>query len=190
LPYRSSAQITYALTTTLIFKVKGRLYVALYLSILLYGSKISCLLEDLFNRLCHFHHRCAQTMGRITIAHLIRNRISSISLLKRFLLRMDRPRRRMPFTHAPRIIVTCWVDNPRPRGCPTKKLGPNSDTETFEHVGTRGSDLGEERPSTSNRIFGIARDCDWSKSMACCLCFLSAERNKRNTDLPTTRHLG
>jgi hypothetical protein len=31
----------------------------------------------------HFHHRCARTMCRITIAHLIRHRISSASLLQR-----------------------------------------------------------------------------------------------------------
>jgi hypothetical protein len=64
-------------------KVKGSVYVALCLSILLYGSEIWCLREDLFNRLRHFHHRCARTMFRITIAQTIRHRISSASLFKR-----------------------------------------------------------------------------------------------------------
>jgi hypothetical protein len=64
-------------------KVKGSVYVALCLSILFYGSKIWCLRVDLFNRLRHFHHQCARTMCRITIAHKIRHRISSASLFKR-----------------------------------------------------------------------------------------------------------
>jgi hypothetical protein len=64
-------------------KVKGSAYVALCLSILLYASKIWCLREDLFNRLRHFHHRCARTMCRITIAQTICHRISSASLFKR-----------------------------------------------------------------------------------------------------------
>jgi cytosine/uracil/thiamine/allantoin permease len=34
-------------------KVKGSVYVALYLSILLYGSEIWCLREGLFNRFSH-----------------------------------------------------------------------------------------------------------------------------------------
>jgi hypothetical protein len=61
-------------------KVKGSVYVALCSSILLYGSEIWCLREDLFNRLRRFHHRCARTMRRITIAHTIRHRISSARL--------------------------------------------------------------------------------------------------------------
>jgi hypothetical protein len=48
-----------------------------------YTSEIRCLREDLFKRLRHFHHRCARTMCRITIAHTIRLRISSASLFKR-----------------------------------------------------------------------------------------------------------
>jgi hypothetical protein len=67
-------------------KVKGSVYVALCLSILLYGSEIWCLREDLFNRLRHFHHRCARTMCRITIDHTIRHRISSASLFKYLLI--------------------------------------------------------------------------------------------------------
>jgi hypothetical protein len=63
-------------------KVKGSAYVALYLSILLYGSEIWCLREDLFNRLGHFHHRCALSMCRITIANTIRHRISCAPLYK------------------------------------------------------------------------------------------------------------
>jgi hypothetical protein len=64
-------------------KVKGSVYVALCLSILLYGSETWCLRDELFNHLRHFHRRCARTMCRITIAHTIRHRISSASLFKR-----------------------------------------------------------------------------------------------------------
>jgi hypothetical protein len=111
-------------------KVKGSAYVALCLSILLYGSEIWCLREDLFNRLRHFHHRCARTMCRITIAYKIRHRISSASLFKRLLiepidayynrrlLRWTGYVARMPLTRASRKMLTSWVDNPRPLGCP------------------------------------------------------------------------
>jgi hypothetical protein len=64
-------------------KVKESVYVALRLSILLYGSEMWCLWEDLLNRLRHFHHRRARTMCRITITHAIWYRISSASLFKR-----------------------------------------------------------------------------------------------------------
>jgi hypothetical protein len=64
-------------------KAKGSAYVAFCLSILPYGSEIWCLWEDMFNRLRHFHHRCARTICRITIAHTIRHSIASASLLKR-----------------------------------------------------------------------------------------------------------
>jgi hypothetical protein len=111
-------------------KVKGSTYVALCLSILLYGSETWCLQEDLFNRLRHFHHWCARTMCRITIADTIRHRISSASLFKRLsiepfdkyynrrLLRWTGHIARMPFTRAPRKILTSSVDNPRPLGWP------------------------------------------------------------------------
>jgi hypothetical protein len=64
-------------------KVKGQVYVALCLSILLYGSEVWCLREDLFRRLRNFHHRCCRAMCRITIAHTIRHHISSADLFKK-----------------------------------------------------------------------------------------------------------
>jgi hypothetical protein len=60
-------------------KVKLIAYVALCSSILLYGSEIWCLREDLFNHLRQFHHRCARTMCCITIAHTVRRLTSSAS---------------------------------------------------------------------------------------------------------------
>jgi hypothetical protein len=64
-------------------KVKGQVYVALCLSILLYGSEVWCLREDLFRRLRNFHHRCCRAMCRITIAQTIRHHISSADLFKK-----------------------------------------------------------------------------------------------------------
>ena len=61
-------------------KVKGRVYVALVLGALLYGSEVWSLREDLYHRLRRFRNRCARTMCRITIAHTIRHRITTKSL--------------------------------------------------------------------------------------------------------------
>ena len=58
-------------------RVNGRIYNALVLSILLYGSEAWCLQEDLFNRLRSFHNRCVRSMCRITMAHSIKHRITS-----------------------------------------------------------------------------------------------------------------
>jgi hypothetical protein len=116
-------------------KVKGSTYVALCLSILLYGSETWCLQEDLFNRLRHFHHRCARSMCCITIAQKICHHISFSSSFKRLsiepfdtfynsrLLRWTGHVARMPSTRAPRKILTSWVVNPRPLGCPQMNWG-------------------------------------------------------------------
>ena len=116
-------------------KVKGRIYVALCLSILLYGCEVWCLREDLFNRLRRFHHRCCRTMCRITMAHTIRHRISSENLLKRLhiepldtyyhrrILRWAGHVSRMPMSRAPRKLLTGWVANSRPIGCPQMTWG-------------------------------------------------------------------
>jgi len=116
-------------------KVKGKIYVALCLSILLYGCEVWCMREDLFDRLRSFHHRCVRSMCRITMAHTVRHRISSDSLFKRLdiesldtyyyrrLLRWAGHVARMPFTRAPRKLLTGWVSNPRPVGCPQMTWG-------------------------------------------------------------------
>jgi hypothetical protein len=75
------------------------------------------------------------TVCRITIAHTIRHRISSFNLFEhlsiepfdksynRRLLRWTGHVARMPLTRAPRKMLTCWVDNPRPLGCPQMNWG-------------------------------------------------------------------
>jgi hypothetical protein len=136
---------------------------ALCLSILLYGSDIWCLREDLFNRLRHFHHRCARIMCRITIAHTIRHRIPSASFIKRLsiepfdtyysrrLLRWTGHVARMPLTRAPRKVLTSWVDNLE-----------------VAHNWT-GAELWKDHSETwpSNWLCKMALDGGWSKSMAC-----------------------
>jgi hypothetical protein len=116
-------------------KVKGRIYVSLVLSVLLYGSETWALREDLSQRLRSFHHRCARTMCRITMAHTIRCKIRTSSLLERLgiqtvetyyysrLLRWAGHVARMNETRMPRKLITGWVEHPRPRGCPYMTWG-------------------------------------------------------------------
>ena len=116
-------------------KIKGQVYNALVLSILLYGSECWALREDLFKRLRSFHNQCVRTMCRITMAHTIRCRIRTTSLLNRLgilpiddyyhhrLLRWAGHVARMDMSRTPRKLITGWVENPRPRGCPYMTWG-------------------------------------------------------------------
>ena len=110
-------------------RVKGRMYNALVLSILLYGSEAMCLHEDLFNRLRSFHNRCVRSMCRITMAHTMKHRITSNSLFERLgvgsfdtyyhrrLLRWAGHVARMPMDRMPRKLLTGWVEHARPVDC-------------------------------------------------------------------------
>ena len=64
-------------------EVKGRVYVALVLSILLYGSESWSLRADLFQRPRSFHNYACRSMYRITMAHTIRHHIKSETLHQR-----------------------------------------------------------------------------------------------------------
>jgi hypothetical protein len=110
-------------------RVKGGIYNALVLSILLYGSEAWCLREDIVNRLRSFHNRCVRSMCRITMAHTMKHRITTKSLFDRLgvgsfdsyynrrLLRWAGHVARMPMNWMPRKLLTGWVEHARPVGC-------------------------------------------------------------------------
>ena len=116
-------------------KVKKFVYLALVLTILLYGSECWSLTEKLYNRLRAFHHRCIRSMCRVTRLHTRRHLISNAELLERTdLLPIDsyiskRQLRwaghvaRMPIDRLPRKMLSCWVNNKRPRGAPQMTYG-------------------------------------------------------------------
>jgi hypothetical protein len=117
-------------------EVKGRVYVTLVLSTLLYGSECWSMREDLLRRMRSFHNGCVRMMCRVTLAHVFRQRISNASLLHRLriwsldeyyhnrLLRWAGHVARMDVTvRIPRQLLTAWVHNPRPIGRPTMTFG-------------------------------------------------------------------
>jgi len=64
-------------------KEKGKIYVAICLTILLYGSESWCLTEKLFRRLRVFHNTCVRAMCRVNKRHTRRHNISSEVLYQR-----------------------------------------------------------------------------------------------------------
>jgi hypothetical protein len=109
-------------------KDKGTVYVALVLSVLLYGSECWCLTEKLYNKLRVFHNSCARAMCRINMRHTIRHHITTKSLFLRLhiqpldhyyntrLLRWAGHVARMPMQRLPRRLLTGWVKHKRPVG--------------------------------------------------------------------------
>ena len=118
-------------------KVRGRIYVTLCLSILLYGSECWSLRLDLKARLTRFHASCARTMCRIKMSHTMRHHIRSADLFTRLgiysfdcyyysrLLRWAGHVARMPLSRLPRMLITSWVDHPRPTGSPPMSWARN-----------------------------------------------------------------
>ena len=114
--------------------MKGRIYVSLVLSVLLYKSEIWALRKFYLNARS-FHHSCARTTIRITMAHAIRYKVRTPSLLERLwiqtvetyyysrLLRWAGHVARMNETRMPRKLITGWVEHPRPQGCPYMTWG-------------------------------------------------------------------
>jgi hypothetical protein len=62
---------------------KNRNYNYLVFSKLLYGNEVWCLRKDLFNQLRFSHNRCVRSMCRITMARMMKHRITSKSLFER-----------------------------------------------------------------------------------------------------------
>ena len=69
--------------TSISMKGKNMVYIALVLTILLYGSECWSLTEKLYNRLRAFHFRCVRSMCRVTRLHTRRHHISNADLLRR-----------------------------------------------------------------------------------------------------------
>jgi hypothetical protein len=114
---------------------KREAYVALVLSILLYGCECWCLTEKLWAKLSTFHHSCARRMCRISMWHTWKSHISSASVLQALGLRSIRTytvRRqlqwaghmaRMPLDRLPRKLLTSWCYQARPLGRPELTYG-------------------------------------------------------------------
>ena len=103
--------------------------------ILLYACESWCLTEKLLNLLRSFHARCVRAMCRVNRLHVRMHRITTAELLERLGLRtLDAyvHRRqlqwaghvlRMPYERIPRKMMTCWVPERRPVGCPEFTYG-------------------------------------------------------------------
>ena len=122
-------------STNLTFDAKRVVYESLILTILLYGAETWCLTESTFHQLRLFHARCVRTMCRVNRLHTRVHRISTASLLGRLglqsidiyvtkkQLRWAGHVWRMDWSRLPRKMLTCWVREPRPRGCPEFTYG-------------------------------------------------------------------
>ena len=115
---------------------KKEAYEGLILSILLHGCETWNLTQELYRRLQCFHNRCVRIMNRINLWHTRIHSISQVVLearLKLTSLELLLARRRLLWagqvyrmdigTRLPRKFLTCWVDNPRPRGRPQFNYG-------------------------------------------------------------------
>ena len=116
-------------------RAKKFVYIRLVLPILLYGSELWCLTEKSLNKLRLFHARCIRTLCRVTRRHTRTHRITTSTLLERVglppidnlvtmnLLRWAGHVMRMGPSRLPRKLITAWVREPRPRGCPQFTYG-------------------------------------------------------------------
>jgi hypothetical protein len=116
-------------------KAKREAYVALVLSILLYGSEGWCLTAALWRKLRSFHHRSARAMCRISMWHTREYRITTASVLKvlglrnvdtyvcRRQLQWAGHVARMGQERLPRRFLSAWCGKPRPQGRPELTYG-------------------------------------------------------------------
>jgi len=112
-------------------KVKGRIYVVLVLSILLYGSECWCMKKMLMDKLRSFYHKCVRDLCGINMYHTQQHHITTTSLLARLgihsiehyyysrCLSWGGHVARMSKLEMPRKLLTSWIkDVPRPTGRP------------------------------------------------------------------------
>ena len=117
------------------FEAKKFIYEGLILPILLYGCEVWCLTEELYNKIRLFHSRCIRAMCRVNRTHTWKHHISSEELLKRTGLKpidiyiTQRQLRwaghvsRMNMDRLPRRMMSSWIRNKRPQGCPRFTYG-------------------------------------------------------------------
>ena len=114
---------------------KKRVYEGLILPILLYGAETWSLTEALYQKLRAFHHRCIRSMTNVNRRQMWEERISTNDLLNQMNLKkidvyiVKRQLQwaghvcRMEFERTPRKMMSCWVRNKRPIGCPLFTYG-------------------------------------------------------------------
>ena len=117
------------------FNVKGKVYAAYIIPILLYGVECWSLTERLWKNLRNFHHRCIRIMCNVNRYQSWVKRISSVQLLNKLCLSsIDNyvcKRQlawaghviRMPWFRLPRKMISSWVRSKRPRGAPRYTYG-------------------------------------------------------------------
>ena len=118
-------------------ETKARLYSALVLGILLYGCETWFLREKEFKKIQRFHHDCVRTMLRVNRNQQYRRKIPMSKLFADLdhrvrplrwhyetrLLRWGGHIVRMEKDRLPRMLMTSWVPNSRPIGCPRMTFG-------------------------------------------------------------------
>ena len=115
--------------------LKGRIYVALILSILLHGCETWFLREEEYHLLRRFHKSCVRAMCRVSMSQVRRHRIRTSKLLaelalqpleyylqSRF-LRWAGHVTRMDMDRLPRMLLTSWCPSSRVIGRPRMSFG-------------------------------------------------------------------
>ena len=115
--------------------LKGRIYVALILSILLHGCETWFVREEEYELLRLFHKSCVRTMCRVSMSQVRRHRIRTSKLLEELALqpfeyylesrclRWAGHVTRMDMDRTPRMLLTSWCPSSRVRGRPRMSFG-------------------------------------------------------------------
>jgi hypothetical protein len=114
---------------------KRGVYIAIILSILLYGCECWSLTEKILSRLRVFHNQCVRTMCRVTRKHTWKHSITDETLRQRLnlhpvefyiygrqLIWLGKVTR-MEMSRLPRQMLSSWVKNKRPVGRPRLTYG-------------------------------------------------------------------